>query len=209
MQLKCLIIDFGNVLGFFDHGLACRRLADLGGGRKSSNEVHGAVFESGLEEQYDRGDIPTPQFLARLRQLSAAQDASDDDLAAAWSDIFRRNEAVIRMLPGLNDALGLRLVLGSNTNELHQRQFAKQFADALRHFDHQVLSFRVRHRKPDPGFYRCCLEAAGCEPAHCVFIDDRADYVKAARRTGMRGIAYDAATVDLPAALRALGVHCS
>ena len=42
----------------------------------------------------------------------------------------------------------IRLLLLSNTNEMHSRQFLAQFADTLAHFDHVVLSHQVGVRTP-------------------------------------------------------------
>ena len=39
-----------------------------------------------------------------------------------------------------------RLLLGSNTNELHARQFRGQFAEILRHFDRLLDRNLVRRR---------------------------------------------------------------
>ena len=46
-------------------------------------------------------------------------------------------------------ARGLRLVLASNTNELHHDWFDRAFADTLAVFDARVLSYQVGSRKPD------------------------------------------------------------
>ena len=75
------------------------------------------------------------------------------------------------MIAGLKSA-GYTLVLGSNTNDLHAAQFRRQFAETLAHFDRLVLSFEIGHIKPSAAFYLACAEAAGAEPADCVFIDD-------------------------------------
>ncbi|MFL5342400.1 MAG: HAD-IA family hydrolase, partial [Gemmataceae bacterium] len=39
-------------------------------------------------------------------------------------------------------------------------------------------------------FYEYCQQFAGCEPGRCLFIDDRADNIAAARRHGWRTVQY-------------------
>ena len=83
-----------------------------------------------------------------------------------------------------------RLLLGSNTSELHARQFTKQFADTLRHFDELVFSYEIGVRKPDRGFFEHCLRKANCEPAECLFIDDMPANVAGAKSCGWEAIVY-------------------
>ncbi len=156
-------------------------------------ETYSRIFNSGLEAQYDRGLLTTDEFLAALRaQLSLA--ANDEQIADAWSDIFSPNEAVIAALPELH--LRHRLVLASNTNELHARQFRRRFPEALTHFDALVLSHEVGFRKPDGEFFARCVEAAGCAASQCLFIDDKPEFVEAARKLGLQGLVYTP-TIDL------------
>jgi putative hydrolase of the HAD superfamily len=128
---------------------------------------------------------------------------NDDYLARAWADIFRPNLEVCALLPVLKPRF--RLLLGSNTNELHSRQFRRQFADHFRYLDALVLSHEVGVRKPQAGFFRHCQKLAGCGPEECLFIDDLPANVAGARTLGWQGIVYTGIE-DLRAELKALGV---
>ena len=79
------------------------------------------------------------------------------------------------------------------TNELHSRHFRRQFAEALRWFDHLVLSHEIGARKPDAAFFRHCEGLAGCRPEECLFIDDLSANVAGARACGWHGIVYTTA----------------
>ena len=98
-----------------------------------------------------------------------------------------------------------RLVLLSNTNDLHARQFLRQFADVLAPFDALVLSHEVHVRKPDPRIYEHCRRVAGRPAAECLFIDDLPSNVEAARACGWQGIVYRRGD-DLRRALAEAGV---
>jgi FMN phosphatase YigB (HAD superfamily) len=98
-----------------------------------------------------------------------------------------------------------RLLLGSNTNELHARQFRRQFADTLRHFDALVLSHEIGVRKPAAAFFQHCTSLAGCAQEQCLFIDDSPANVEGARACGWQGLVYAGAD-DLKRRLQELGV---
>lgn len=187
MPLRALLLDFGNVLGFFDHRRACAALAALTSGRWDAEAVYAELFDTGLEALYDRGKLDTTTFLLEVR-TRLKLDASDEMLARAWSDIFWPNHEVITQLPSLRQQV--RLVLASNTNELHARQFRAQFGDALAHFTAQVLSHEIGARKPERAFFQRCLEVADCPADMCLFVDDKPEFVLAVERCGLRGLVY-------------------
>lgn len=188
---RCLIFDFGNVIAFFDHVKAARHLAALGRTRLDPHEVYSAIFQTSLEQDYDSGRVSTAAFIERLR-LELDLRGSDAEIARAWNDIYTPNAAILELIQQI-DQRSARLVLASNTNELHYQWFRPLFAPALDRFDHEVLSFRVGCRKPDPRFFDACLRA--CSPiaaAECLYIDDREDFIAAARALGIPGIVYRA-----------------
>ena len=92
------------------------------------------------------------------------------------------------MLPALSEHY--RLILGSNTNELHSRQFTRQFRAIFQSFHSVVLSHEIGARKPKPEFFEHCLRLAECLPSECLFIDDLPANVGGARACGWRGIQY-------------------
>ena len=116
----------------------------------------------------------------------------DAQFDAAYSDMFTPNPDVCP-LPALLKPR-YRLLLLSNTNELHARQFLRQFADVLAPFDALVLSHEVGVRKPDPRIYEHCRRLAGRPAEECLFIDDLPSNVEAAGRAAGRASSTVAAT---------------
>ena len=200
--MKALVLDFGNVIAFFDHRRACRRLAALSTARLSEEDVYRRVFESPLEPEVDRGRIGPPEFLNLLRE-HLELDAPDEAIVRAWCDIFQPNDHLIGQLPRLGRMAG-RLVLASNTNALHFQWIAREFAGPLAGFHALVLSHEVGLRKPDAAFFSRCASEAGVPSAECVFVDDVPAFVEAARACGMRGIVYERG-LDLVRLLEAAG----
>jgi glucose-1-phosphatase len=199
-MIRAIVLDFGNVVGFFDHRLASSRLAehtDL-----SADEVHGILFRGTLEDDYESGRLTTPQFIARLRKECKLR-SSDEEIVRAYSEIFWANPDVCRLLTELKGRYAL--LLASNTTELHSLQFRRQFADVLEAFDALVLSHEIGVRKPSREFFEHCQRLAGCPATECVFIDDLRANVDGARRCGWNGIVYTSAS-ELRRELAELGV---
>lgn len=198
--MKTIIFDFGNVVGFFDHYRAIAKMqpfCDL-----PAREMFRLVYESELEDVFEKGRIGEAEFLDRVIGLWKLRcDAAR--LAEAVADIFEPNPEICAIIPRL--AGRYRLLLGSNTNALHARRFLAQFADTLRHFDRLILSFEIGTRKPGAAFFAHCLAHAGCDAEECLFVDDLASNVEGAYRAGIKGLVYGPG-VRLSEALRALGV---
>jgi glucose-1-phosphatase len=184
-MIETIAFDFGRVVGFFNHGRTLAKLAahtDM-----SPGDMYAAVYDGELEDQFESGRIGEREFLGRFRSLCRLR-CDEDYLPPAIADIFWPNEALCAVIPQLKQRY--RLVLGSNTNPIHARQFLTQFADTLRHFDAVVLSFEIGARKPGRAFYEHVIRAAACPPERCVFVDDLAANVAGARACGLEGIVY-------------------
>ena len=69
----------------------------------------------------------------------------------------------------------------------------EQYPDVLAMFgDRLVLSYREKMSKPAEEIFRKAVQKAGAgvTAADCVYVDDRLDYVEAARRVGMTALVY-------------------
>jgi glucose-1-phosphatase len=205
MDRPAIIIDFGNVVAFFDYGRVCERFgAKIG--------LDGTAFRKRLTErgftriatEFECGRMTALEFERAALALFDIEIESRE-FQDAWNDIFWLNEPVADLIAQLKTA-GYQLLLGSNTNSLHGDYFRRHFATALAPFDHMVLSYEVGSMKPDASFYRACVAAAGVAADRCIFIDDLAENVAGAERVGLKAVRY----VDdrrLRADLRLLGIE--
>ena len=75
----------------------------------------------------------------------------------------------------------------------------------LQSFDGVVVSAHERLLKPDPAIYEVLLGRYGLKAGDCIFVDDSAKNVGAARAVGMRAVHF-VEPIDLRAELRGLGV---
>lgn len=179
-MLKTVLFDMGNVLVFFSHERMCEQIGELC--NKTAAETRQLLMESGLQHQFETGQLTLNDLHQRFQQLMD-QEISVEELNRASSDIFWLNESMPALLEELK-GLGLRLVVLSNTSVPHF-EFVQNNFSILEYFDDFVTSFEVGALKPDPAIYQAALGKIQCEPHECIYTDDIEDYVKAARSHGL------------------------
>ncbi|MGF1582822.1 MAG: HAD family hydrolase [Gemmataceae bacterium] len=189
-NIKTIIFDFGNVVAFFDFQIAFRKIKEHT--ELSVEQITAMMSSSGLATKYETGQMTSEEFLGAVHELLALR-CEPEVTKSAWMDIFRPNEAVCSLIPRLKS--GYRIQLGSNTNDLHAKQFLKQFADTFVHVDAFTLSHEVGAMKPDARFYEHAVELSGSKPEECVFIDDLKANIEGAMACGLQGVHYTDHTI--------------
>lgn len=187
MAIDTVIFDFGNVIALFDYKIAASRIGKSVGisGAELMEKAMGLDFHPLLMD-LESGRIHEMKFFGELKsRLELPQPV--ESIAADWADIFSANQPVHDLAHALKNK-GYRLVLGSNTNAVHARQFQNQFADLLGRFDALIMSHEVGAMKPAPIFYERCWTSVNAVPGNCVFIDDMPENVEGARATGLNGL---------------------
>jgi putative hydrolase of the HAD superfamily len=200
IKISTLVFDFGNVLGFFSHRQAAEQLAAHS--EISAADLQAFLFDDAREDAYESGRLTTAEFRALVKR-ECRLCCDDDQFNLAYADMFQANPEICTLVPRLKQRY--RLVLLSNTNELHSWYFRRQFGDTLRWFDALVLSHEVGVRKPDRRIYDHALRHAGCSARECVFIDDMPANVAAAQEAGWHGVVYRRGD-DLRVVLAELGI---
>lgn len=69
-------------------------------------------------------------------------------------------------------------------------KYARENMKFFDEVDGMIISHEVGVIKPEPRIYELLFEKYGLVPEECVFIDDRADNVEAAKNMGMKGIVF-------------------
>ena len=188
--IEFIYFDLGNVLVSFDHSRAWQQISGLTG--IPPEDVEQILFNSGLQTQYEKGEISTEEFhkyFCRKMQVSI----SLGDLCSAASNIFEPIDDSIQLLQTLSQA-GHRLGLLSNTCDCHWQFFRNDVRFNFLHssFEQTVLSFVEGRVKPDTDIYRIAANHANCDPASILFIDDKRENVKAAQSFGFDGVHFQA-----------------
>jgi putative hydrolase of the HAD superfamily len=126
-----------------------------------------AEFERLLAEQLIRSDggvVAPDGLLAKMFAASVFDEVMHDLMRAA-----RR--------AGLHTAL-----LSNSWGDIYPRHLFPELFDAV------VISAEVGMRKPEQRIFLLAAELLGLEPGECVFIDDIAENVAAARAAGLVGV---------------------
>ncbi len=182
-----ILCDLGNVLIRFDHRIAVRRILPYTS--KTFQEVYGYFFDSPLTQAYEEGRCSSRQFFARLKKDLALDGLTYKRFVPVWSEIFFPNPGILALLKTLRRRWRLHLI--SNINALHYAYIRRKFPGHLRVFDKVVLSYKVGAQKPHPRIYRCALSVKGRRASgRVLYVDDRPDLIRAARRLGLRSIRF-------------------
>jgi putative hydrolase of the HAD superfamily len=201
-MIKTILFDFGNVVAFFDHNRAVRRL--LRHTDRTPEELWRMLYEDNLEDRYESGQITTDELFALARDKAGFR-CDQAEFVDAFCDIFWPNPPMTDLIPRFKSN-GYRLVLASNTNAAHYERYREQFKDLLRHFDAIAVLHEAGARKPHPRFFEYAHKLAACDRAECLFVDDLLANVVAAREFGWNAIHYTRFD-DLAPELRAAGVR--
>lgn len=170
-------------------------------------EAEAAVYASGLEDRFERGEVSPDQFADAVREQLGRDKAEmpTPDVLDAISDMFTPIDSMCRVVESVR-AGGCRIGLLSNTCHAHwdwilrQDYFVRKIV-----FDVTILSFRVGAAKPDEAIFRHAERAAETPPERLLFLDDRPENVAAAIERNWQAVQClggDPASV----ALRELGV---
>ncbi len=98
-----------------------------------------------------------------------------------WCCHLSLDASMLAFVEGLGELH--RVMIFSNTNQQHWDHVVGLSGGRLGRFE-AYLSHEIGDLKPALSSYALVAEKAGVEPGRCLFIDDRADNVEAARRAG-------------------------
>lgn len=182
--------DLGNVLLFFDHGIAARSMASLIGVEPET--IKSLVFDSDFQLAYERGELTSAEFAAILSE-KFQKDLPFEDLMVAAADIFVPNMNILPVLEKIRK-LGIPMGLLSNTCDAHWSWIVKMgYPQVQGWFDPIVLSYKVRSMKPEPDIYRISTQLAGKPPEGIFFTDDRLENIQGALDAGWNAAQFTSA----------------
>jgi putative hydrolase of the HAD superfamily len=149
-----------------------------------------AAFSSAHLDLAVTGSITDEQWrLAVAEDLAIVCGSSDRARAAirAWSSLQARSDHhVVSLLTQARQVVTVALVSNATTR-LEQDLAQQGLGDVA---DIVISSARVGVAKPDPRIYAIAAERAGTSADRCLFVDDTAINVAAAREAGMTGVHY-------------------
>ena len=200
-KIKAVLFDLGKVILHFNFDPAFKRLSKVSG--LPVKEIEDYFVSSGLEVLYDGGKITSRRFYAEIKDALGLK-IGYAAFQKIWNDIFTPKKDMIGLVGALYKKY--RLVLISNTNEMHYRHIRKKYP-VVKKFDRIVLSFKEKQRKPDERIYATAAKACRARPEEIYYIDDRHDLTGAAQELGFRTFTYRDNFRELVDDMAARGIH--
>ena len=137
-----------------------------------------------LNRAFDAGLITHTEFFDQVEEATGTRPPDVDVLK---SGEIIKNDELIKYIRELKKTYKLG-VLSNISSDWITREFLTADEQAL--FDEIVLSYQVGLLKPNYRIYELVCEKLGVEPHEAIMVDDRADFVSAAKSTGLQGITY-------------------
>ena len=176
------IFDLGNVIVNLDFTRALGVWSNLSGTPLAHVQQH---FQLGPQvERHERGEISDEQFAEALCD-ELEVNLSYPQFVSGWQAIFTGvNQAVLALIQQLR-AEGHRVVLLSNTNQIHTEFLAQQYPELLAAADQSYVSHHIGLRKPDTAIFHHVLAEEGVAPEQAFFVDDLFENIEAAAQLGI------------------------
>lgn len=184
-MIKNIIFDVGKVLVEWEPETALRK---LGVREEAIAPILEATVESDEWYEMDKSVLGDEEQLEHFLRKAPAYEKEirlfwDHLNLAIWQYDYAR--------PWMQELKerGYRLYILSN---YARRTFAqtKEKLAFLEDVDGSLFSFEVHYIKPDPDIYRILLQKFHLTPQECVFLDDRAENVEAAKQLGIWAIQF-------------------
>jgi HAD superfamily hydrolase (TIGR01509 family) len=185
---RFIYFDLGNVLVHFDPNRACRNVAERTGAAEA--DVFAALYGSGIELRYERGELDDEQFAAAFRR-ELGRPIATADLLAGMADMFTPREEMVPLIGVLRSLVEAQRLAGlgilSNTCAAHWQWVLRQGWAVVGGWHRQaVLSYQVGYLKPEPEIYQLAARRVDLPPDQLFFTDDREENVRAAEQCGWR-----------------------
>lgn len=143
---------------------------------------------SQYEADFQRGLIDEAELWKNIcAQLNVDRPKSASLWKEAVQNVFTDKHEVFNLITKLREG-GYKLGFLSNTEMPTMEYFLENHYD--KHFDATVFSCAEKLVKPDTAIYNLALERLNAQPSETIYIDDRADYIEAAKKIGINGIVF-------------------
>lgn len=180
-RYDCLIFDLFGVVIAFDDYLVYKRLAPYC--------THPATALMAMRDL-----VSDPRLIRGQRELEAVRHELAGSLGLTLSaDQFRAMWCVpySEPMPGMKALLrslsvSYRLILLSNVDRYYWEVIWHHHAE-LAYFSTYLLSWEQGVAKPEPEAFRRAIAASRTDAVRCFFVDDKAENIEAAQRSGISG----------------------
>ncbi|MCM1134735.1 MAG: HAD family phosphatase [Clostridium sp.] len=184
-MIKNIVFDIGNVLAGFhwqDY------FHSFGYSDEVFEQLADATVRSSLWSEMDRGKMSDEELIAGFIANNPAVEKEIREIYANMRGMIVRYDYAKPWLRELKER-GYGIYVISNFGETAFKECSGAL-DFLSETDGAIISWQVKLIKPDQEIYRLLCSQYGLDKKECVFIDDTAKNVEAAREAGMEGIVF-------------------
>lgn len=196
MKYQSVVFDIGNVLFYFDHKKICEMMSECS--QLSAEQIFEVIFKHGLSREFECGRIDENELWESLKK-QCELSCSKEYITENWADIFSENHDVLDLLPTIRENTE-KLIICSNTNELHFNFLLKKWPEIFEQFDAFCLSHEIGHMKPDHEIFEAVKKVSVGKTA---YFDDIELYANTACKYDIDGYTYTA-NIDI---LNVLGIY--
>ena len=180
VMIKNIILDMGNVLLSYDPQIPLDTYCDS---QEEKELIRQVLFGSDIWLEADKGLLKNAELFDRVKQQVAPDHwAALQNCCEHW-DICMKPIAGAREFCERAKAGKYGLYVLSNANDKFYDYFERLLP--LQFFDGVVVSSDIRMIKPDREAFEYVLKTYGLKAEECLFVDDSACNVDAARAIGM------------------------
>ena len=185
-MIKNVIFDIGKVLVDFAWK---ETMEDLGFDDECIDVLGRELVNDKIWDEFDLGIIPENENLeAAVKKIPRYEK----EIRLFWENLImtiRPYDYCEKWIRDLKSE-GLNVYLLTNyPDSLFDKSVECGFP-FYPYIDGEVVSSRVKMRKPDEGIYKCILEKYSLNPDECVFFDDRIVNVETALRLGFHAFVF-------------------
>jgi putative hydrolase of the HAD superfamily len=187
MAIRAVIFDYGMVLSQPQEPSALNNLLAITGLDRETFDSHYWTHRHAYDMGKLNGRTYWQQFAADSSiELTATEiERLIENDVLMWCTI---NEPMLKWAKSLAES-GLRIGILSNMGEDTLAYMRQEFS-WLGDFDHHTWSCELGIAKPDPAIYTYTCEKLGVAPAEALFLDDKAENIRAAEEVGLNGIQF-------------------
>jgi HAD superfamily hydrolase (TIGR01509 family) len=184
--MKHLAFDLGRVIFDFDYSIALNKIKGKLG--VPIEKVRQDLVENEFPLDFEKGLFTPQEFYIKFTQAFKAA-LTYDEFVDAWSDIFIPKKDTIELIANLKLLYPVYLI--SNTNELHFKHLHKKYPEVFKLFDALLLSYELKSVKPETKIYKELKKITNAPYNDILYIDDREDLIREAKRLHMQCIRFD------------------
>ena len=180
------LIDIGNVLLNFDFTPSFEALMPA----EVTDRQQRIARLIEKKDDFEAGGLSLQDYRSWAKDVLSFT-GPDETFNQLWCDIFIANPPMWNLCKQLRKD-GHRLIIFSNTNELHGPYVLGRYPD-FEIFHHLIFSYQVGSIKPEPAIFDYATATYSLDPSETVYIDDLPANIAEGRRRGIHCFTYDSA----------------